>query len=298
MRTIQTLAGAAALSLLLFSCNRADRSYTANNASAAVAPTAAMDETDVSKSESTHAAAGEGYGSPDRKVIRRADFRCRVKDVFAATTHIENTVKAAGGLIADSKTENEPNDTRTLPYSSDSLRQVQTYTTTAQLTLRIPVQNLDSVLNDIAAQSAFINSRHLQLSDVSLKYLSNELKNRAAQGYANNGRAGMVNDERDASLIDRRIENLDLMDNVRFATLTISLYQPERIDAVMVANTAALMQPGIGQRLRTALGGGWLLVQHFALLLVYVWPLLLAGIAVLILLKRRKVRRVRLMHTA
>ena len=37
--------------------------------------------------------------SPSRKMIRTADLRCRVDDVFAATTQLEDLVKASGGIV-------------------------------------------------------------------------------------------------------------------------------------------------------------------------------------------------------
>jgi hypothetical protein len=83
--------------------------------------------------------------SASRKVIRTADFRCRVNDVFTASTSLENTVKSVGGIVEESRMNNENNFTQSIYHTADSLKEIHTYTTTAYLTLRVLVASLDSV---------------------------------------------------------------------------------------------------------------------------------------------------------
>jgi len=239
-----------------------------------------------------------------RKIIKTADLRCRVKDVFAATTHIERLTSAAGGQISESRLTNATDDTHTLPYSSDSLRQVASYTTTAHLTLRVPVVMLDTVLSDIAGNASFINTRNLVLDDVTMRYLSNKLKNEAmadndaarrARVLARKSReavySGQYTDVRNDTRIDRQIENMQLNDQVTYATLTLDLYQPQRISQTIIPDIDHMMQPTLGQRAGMALSQGWQLLQSIFIGLLQVWPLIILLIIGWLLYRYRRARK-------
>lgn len=239
-----------------------------------------------------------------RKIIKTADLRCRVRDVFAATTHVERLASIVGGQISESHLENVADDTRRLPYTADSLRLVESYTTTAHLNLRIPVTMLDTVLGDIAASASFINARNLVLDDVTMRYLSNKLKNEAMAGNDGAQRArtlarksheavfsGEYTDERDDTRIDRQIENMQLNDQVAYATLTLDLYQPQRLSQTIIPDIDHLMKPTLGQKAGMALSIGWQLLQSICIALLQVWPLVLILIASWLLYRHRKGRR-------
>ena len=230
--------------------------------------------------------------APARKIIKTADLRCRVEDVYTATTRIERMANAIGGQIANSKLENVTEESRTLPYKTDSLQQVESFTTTAQLTLRIPVNALDTILADIAGDAAFINNRSLHLDDATLRYLSNKLKQEAMAAHDATGRSGALakrtgdaivsgiyTDDHNEASIDRRIGNMQLVDQAAYATLTVELYQPPRISRSIMPDMEALMKPTMGQQAALALNNGWQLLRGLLIALLTVWPLLLVSAA-------------------
>ena len=232
--------------------------------------------------------AAMSLNAPERKIIKTADLRCQVTDVFAATTRMERLAATTGGQISESKMENVTENLRTLPYKTDSLRDVVSYTTTAHLILRIPVMSLDTVLSDMAANAAFINSRSLHLDDVTMRYLSNKLKNEAMESNDPASRArtlahhsgeavlsGDYADQRNETRIDRHIENMQLRDQVTYATLTVDLYQPQRISQTIVPDIEYLMKPTMGQQAGIALNNGWQLLRAILIGLMQIWPLLL-----------------------
>lgn len=291
----------------LASCGRSSERQAYKAAAPADAP-AAVSETTADAASVTETPSEEkavSLESNARKIIKTADMRCRVRDVYAATSGMERMMADVGGQISESRMDNQSTGTRSLPYKMDSLRQIQSYTTTAHLTLRVPVRKLDTVLSSIAAQAAFINSRNLKLDDVTLQYLGNRLRNdaAAANDAAERARmlarrsgdavsAGQYTDERDDQRIQRRLENMGIQDQVTYATLQVDLYQPERIDEQIISDMDRLMKPSFGQQVGMALSGGWQLFQQALVWLVQVWPLLLAGIIVWGFLRYRKVRRI------
>ena len=246
---------------------------------------------------------GIALNDPSRKIIKTAAMRCRVTDVYQATSFAEHLVSGVGGQIADSKLVNETNSNTTLPYSSDSLRQVQSYTTTANLTLRIPVKSVDTVLAALAGQSVFMDSRELKLDDVTLQYLGNYLKNEKSPDNASGKAikkarkteelvaAGKYADEKNEQFIDRQVANMGIMDQVNYATLSIALYQPERIDQMIIPDISKLLRPTFGQQFAMALSDSWTGLKSFFIVCVQVWPLLLVIIAALYLLRKRRAKR-------
>jgi hypothetical protein len=287
-----SIAGIVFITLASCSADHSSNGYKAQDLAVTPSPTAASADSTVMSASETADGSVISLNDPARKIIKTADLRCRVKDVYAATSHIEQMTTATGGQISDSRMENATDDTRTLPYSSDSLRQVESYTTTAHLTLRIPVSKLDTVLTDIAAQSAFINSRNLHLDDVTLRYLSNKLKNTAmtandagqqakklARRTGDAVYSGEYADHRNETVIDRRIENLQLSDQVAYATLTLDLYQPQRISFMIVPDITSLMKPTIWQQAGIAINNGWLLLRSLFIALLQIWPIVLVLIA-------------------
>lgn len=228
----------------------------------------------------------ENINAAQRKIIKNADLKCRVKDVFTATSQIENLVKAIDGQVSNSSMQNQQTTIRMVAYKTDSLKRMQVYTTTAHITLRIPVNNLDSVLKVIPQVSEFIDSRNLSLDDVTYQYLTNKLKNDAesnltAEALRHSKKARDVIEvsnyanEHSERNIDRKIENMAISEQVKFATLNVDFYQPERIDVLVVADTDYLTSPSFFQRTKMAVVDGGVILQSIFLLLLRIWPLIL-----------------------
>ena len=292
--------------LVIASCDSNHGSYSSlTPAPAAMADSVAVNREDASTAQIVgNNGKALGLNDPSRKIIKTADLRCRVTDVFTATTRMERLAAATGGQISESHMENTTDEMRNLPYKPDSLKQVESYTTTAHLILRIPVLMLDTVLSDIAANASFINNRSLHLDDVTLRYLSNKLKNdaMAANDAAQRARqlarrskeavvSGGYTDQRDETRIDRQIENLQLTDQVTYATLTVDLYQPQRLTRTITPNVEYLMKPTLGQQAGIALNNGWQLLRAMLIGLLQIWPILIILITGITLYRLRKSKR-------
>ena len=241
--------------------------------------------------------------SPSRKIIHTADLRCRVGDVYKSVDTLERMVNELGGMIAESIMENTTASFHAVRYTADSLKRVTGYTTTAHLTLRIPNFYLDTVIRKVPTLATFIDTRTMQRKDVTLKYLANAMKNQAAgiappvvadkkhggikENTVQSSPQALAND----TVIDRRIENLQMLDDVNYATLKVDLYQSEKVDVQIVADTDRAASVPFGSRMLLALGDGWQLMKGFVIVLLTAWPLwLLIGIVLYVLsvMRRRK----------
>jgi hypothetical protein len=238
--------------------------------------------------------------SPSRKRVRTADLRCRVTNVFEAVSVLEHVVSTTGGMIAESTLQNEAVLTRDLPYCSDSLKRVQLYTPTANLTLRVPVTNLDSVVRTLTSMATFIDYRILKEEDKTLAYLANALKNNAptpaALKPASKGTTldvATYQDHKQAVSTDRRIENLAILDDVHYATFSVQIFQPQQVDIQVIANPETITRAGFGTRTVAALSTGAENFRGLLLFLIECWPLLLltaSGLFIYRKMTRKKLR--------
>ncbi len=244
-------------------------------------------------------AATAPINSPERKVIHTADFNCQVKDVFVATTVLENLVKSVGGIVQESHIDNSACEKQTSYYTADSLRETATYTTTSRLTLRVPVFFLDSVVNAIPRLSSFIDSRTLKQNDVTYQYLANVLKNQV--GTNNNAVTKAMNlakkshepiqvqnydDSKQEQKIDRKIENMNLSENVAYATLTVAFSQPEQVYIHTIVNASHIAQTPLLLQCKSALNTGWELLMAFFVFMIKIWPLLIFGLIAVVIYKK------------
>lgn len=225
--------------------------------------------------------------SASRKRVRTADVRCRVTDVFRASTRMEQVVSSVQGIVVESTLKNEYAKQYELPYTSDSLRRMQLYTPTANLTLRVPVASLDSVVNTLTSMAVFIDHRALTDQDYTLAYLANALKNqRTGQHTAKittnkNTTAPDVakyEDQREETKVDRSISNLKLLDEVAYATFTVELFQSQAASVETVINPHYVSRASFWAELRTAIVGGANLLRDLLLFLVNIWPLIIMAI--------------------
>lgn len=251
--------------------------------------------------------ADEPYGAnatgKNRKLIRTADIECHVGNVLDAVTQLERNVKAAGGVVEHSSIDNNAAYPRQVVYKADSIKQVQVCHTSATLTLRIPSDMLDSVVNSIPGRDSYVVSRKMAQQDVTFKYMTNALLNKPGGLTTPTKALELAEDSRDAievqryadtrkeQFVNRHVENLKIMDNVAFATLTVRFTQPETVLIQTLVNTEYVTKATFGAKLGVALRNGTMIIEGIAVGLVTIWPLvLLIGAIMWVVLYVRKRR--------
>lgn len=228
--------------------------------------------------------------SSSRKITRAADIKCRVRNVQDATLELERKVQQLDGLVAQSTIENRAVQERVLSYKPDSLRQVTSYTPVATLTLRIPEFYLDSLMRMLPQVAEFTDYRNLRQDDKTLAYLANALRNEALRPALQKSKIADTGTNT-LQAVDRRIENLQILDDVHYATVSVELTQPAQVYTTMVVNTDYAATESFGRQLANSLYKGWTALQGLFVALVAAWPLWLI-VAIgwrWYVLKRRKV---------
>ncbi len=250
---------------------------------------AATDSTSVISSS----AAVENKNS-NRKFVRTADVKFKVKNVAKSTYAIEDATTKFGGFVTYTNLQSNIHSEDRTKVSQDSTLVTTKYKVDNNITIRVPNTKMDTVIKTIAKQIHFLDYRIIKADDVSLQMLSNEL----AQKRSNSSEKRLANaidskgkklnqvvkaeetldakkEQNDAS----KLQNLSLQDQVNFSTLTLNIYQDESIKQEMVANEKSInaYRPNIGLQIWDSVKTGWFMLEHIISFVVVLWPFALIG---------------------
>ena len=228
----------------------------------------------------------------DRKFVRTADIKFKVKNVPNSTYIIENATTKFGGFVTYTNLQSTISEKNEVKISQDSTLEITKYTVENNITIRVPNTQMDTVIKTIAKQIDFLEYRVIKADDVSLQLLSNQLKEkreanqekRLTKAIDNKGKKlnEVVQAENDLNQKSEqkdnsKLENMSLADQVNFSTLTLQIYQRETIKKEMIANEKQYRQ-GFGSKIVDSLRNGWYLIEGIIAVIAQLWSIILIGI--------------------
>ncbi len=259
------------LFVFLLSCNN-------NNGEKADTITALNDSTSIT-----------GLTGDSVKLVKTAGIHFKVKNVEQSTRDVSALAKKLGGLISNQNMESVEGGRNELKISADSLMVVSTFTPQADITVRIPSENLEDFMYSVTDMGYFIGSRKLHIDDKSLWYLENLLKQKnrteVLSQPANNKRKTLtahqtieIKDEVTGQQINNRTVDAD----VKYSTVNLSLFQNPIVRKEIIVNyIISDYQLPFGQRFSNAIKDGWQYFLAFAIVLAHLWMFILLTIAIL-----------------
>ena len=271
--------------LLLFSCKDGRKEESVVNVST---------ESETEKNLSSTAAIENS--TSQRKFIRTADAKFRVKSVEKSTYSIENTVSKFGGFVTYTNLQSRIIDTDRTVISQDSLLETTKFAVENNMTIRVPNMQLDTVLKCIAKEIDFLDYRLIKADDVALKLLTNELeeKRSATQSEriekaidSNGKKLNQILDAEDNLSAKRavadqaKLANLNLEDQINFSTISLQLYQRDSVRRELLTNEKNInsYRPHLGLKVMDGLKTGWYMLEEIIAFIIQLWALiLLAGI--------------------
>lgn len=284
------------LSASIFSCKQAPNEEAM--------PEAAEMSSEESKTVSSSAAVVDPKS--DRKFIRTADLRFKVKNVAQSTYSIENTVAKFGGFVTSTELRSNVVNVSQVKKSSDSIVETTRFIVENNMVIRVPNTLLDTTLKTIARQIDYLDYRIIKADDVSLKLLSNDLsqkrnqQNQARVEDAIKNRGKKLGETVDAEdrvydsqtqADDAKVSNLSLKDQVNFSTLSLSLYQKEALKRETIADSESEeFRTNIGVRLMDGLKTGWHILEEIIVFIVHLWAFILIGFVGWFIYKKFKSR--------
>jgi hypothetical protein len=215
------------------------------------------------------------------KIIKTADLNIEVEEYRTAIKEIRSKIKKSGAYISS---ENENNSSN---YTSNIM------------TIRVPSENLEKLLDDLSAGVQRVDSKTISSDDVTAEYvdIASRLKTKKeveARYLDLLKKAGSITDilevEEKLRVIREEIEategRLKLMnDQASLSTINLNVYE----------KYSDVYEPGFFTKAGEGLSAGWEGLKVFMIAMVYLWPLwliLITGLWILFrILKKRKIRK-------
>lgn len=245
--------------------------------------------------ENISSSAAKVDSKSNRKFVRTADIKFKVKNVAKSTTLIEDVTTKFGGFVTYTNLESNIFDEDKTKISADSTLVTTKYSVENDIIIRVPNTQLDTVIKSIAKQIDFLNYRKIKADDVTLQFLSNKMakkrdqstENRLANAIDTKGEKlnQIVNAEetlerKKENKDNRELENLALEDQINFSTLTLEIYQDDTIKQEMIPNEKSLnsYSPNIGLQVLESLKTGWYILKEIILFFTTLWPFIVISI--------------------
>lgn len=228
----------------------------------------------------------------NRKFVRTADIKFKVKNVAKSTYAIENIIATHGGFVTFTDLKSTINDSNTTKISQDSILETIKYTVDNSITFRVPNTSMDTVLRAMIKEIDFLDNRLIKADDVSLQMLSNKLTQKRLQksrarlekGIDSKGKIlnqivaaedTVLNKDTDTDVV--LLSTLSLEDQVNFSTVTLYLYQRETTKSEVLKNEKNVnaFRANIGLQIVDSLKTGWYMLEAIISFVVQLWSIIL-----------------------
>ncbi|MFH0864889.1 MAG: DUF4349 domain-containing protein [Bacteroidota bacterium] len=318
MKTLIKILILPVLGILFFSCGRSsdrDAKMKESSKQDSVAPGIQYEVYDSEKKSTdtddegtkddkgvSSSAAVENVKDTVHKFIRTADIKFRVRNVIHATYQIEDIVNTFSGFVTSTKLTSTVDKKTTTPVSVDSSLETTYYSVENSMVLRVPNTKLDTTLKSIAKLVDFMDYRNIKAEDVAIKILENKLAQKRIAKYSIRVDAASQNKSKDATeavntqdkLLAKEeaadkalISNLTLLDQIRYSTVTLLIYQRQSIRRELIPNdkNTSAYEPGFGTKFLESLKTGWNMIVAFIVFIVKLWALILFVVVAYIIYK-------------
>jgi hypothetical protein len=193
-----------------------------------------------------------------RQFVCKATMDMQVKNCLASTNLIEQKVITQKGFVLKSDVKKVNSSIVEKVINADSVQQITTYNTTADIIVRVPDTTLQAVLQYTESLGEHVTARVISASDVSFDIKLNAMNKKSGDGQTvvvtNDDNA--ATDKKVLSKNESTIEDIRLKDAIHFSTIKITLQQPEEMLTTVIVNTNATWAKG-----NNAVGNAWLNIQ-------------------------------------
>ena len=252
--------------LIVAACGTQDTLNLANTDSSSVSYEKVADAPDIDQD-------GSQSSISERKIIREGEIYFECRDILETDAFLKSEVKAAQGFIANE--------------SSNSYGE----RTEKRLTIRIPSDQLDPLLEKIQSHAVKIENTNIRSEDVTEQFIDVEARLKTKKELENRYTellklAKNVDEilqlERELANVRGEIESMQgrlnyLSNRVSLSTLNVSFFVEKKTEF------------GFFSKAIDSLKNGWTNLQWFFIFILNLWPFFLIFAGLLIwLLKRKK----------
>jgi hypothetical protein len=253
----------------------------------------------------TPADAGTPLTPEDRKFIRSADVKFKVKNIQAASNAIEDLVDKYHGFTINSEIRSNVLNINEVEVSEDSVLLNKSYELSSGISIRIPNETFDKTLREIQPLIAFLDNKTVSAEDVSLSLMASELRKKRYEKFEKrykktidakgkklpetaSSEEKLFNHQSNAD--DNQMLTMQLKDKVNYSSITLHLYQPVSVMQEMlpnIKNTHAFM-PNLFNRLWQSIRTGWYIFEEILIGITKLWFVILIGLGGFGIYRKRK----------
>ncbi len=225
-------------------------------------------------------------------VNARAEFT--VTDVVESVNKIEELTKENQGFIEASRIDNNLISNEDI-VRSDTIIRLSRYVRTAEMTVRIPKENVSKFLKQLQKQVKFLQASEFSAKDVTLDMYRQQLESSISAEKVTELEKERLNAKKakeqnsNVETIDKtseaktqkalaELEEKAIKDKIKYSTIKLSFSQPESIYQKTLTNTQQLVnsyEPSFQVQLLESLQAGWLAFKEVILQLVKGWWVIL-----------------------
>ena len=235
----------------------------------------------------------------DKQFVKSAEVNMEVKDVYDATISLEKSLKELGGFVISSDLNSNMISEKTFAISDEKAMLVRKFQTENKMEVRIPTPRLGDFLQIINDKKVYLNSRVIHAEDVTANIKLAKLE---AERNSNTGKnisklnltkdkVTMTNENQSENNY-QKVADFDMKDQLEYSTVQILLTEPQvRVAQIPVANIENAdnqFQYNFFYDAKNSVVEGFYLIQNIFLGLIKIWPLLLIGILVTLVYRKRK----------
>jgi len=234
------------------------------------------------------------------KLVKTAEIQFKVKNVQQTSDSILALTAKFNGMVTHHQVMSSANETHDVRLSNDSVMRVSAFNTTADMTVKIPSEKIESFLNTVSKLSLYVNVRRMDIEDKSLDYLSSQLKLNSRNQLINQQKQGKIIIKDPSAVlnlkddqVDEQINNRKINDEVKYSVISLDFYQSNTISKEIVANDdPATYNLPFFSRFGMAFSNGWYLFKELIILLADMWIFIIIGTAIWIFARyyKRKIR--------
>lgn len=220
------------------------------------------------------------------KLVKKANIECKVKDAHQSARAVSQLAQSAGALITHQSISANEEGRQELKLSNDSVMVVSSFYTRADITVRVPVENLENFLYSVADLATFVPNSAMDIDDRSLSYLALQLKQKNHEQVLSTVHTVKPKDaydfidEKDET-IDQQIARRQIDADARYSTVQLNLVQNPIVRKEVIANTdLSNYRLPFGKSMGQALYNGWTYFLDVLVVLANLWPFILIALAV------------------
>lgn len=226
----------------------------------------------------------------DKKFIKTAETKFLVNNVRLASEKIEDLSVKYSGYLTYSNLQSQESENSRMIVSRDSVVISKKIVVENHIVLRIPNENLDSLVRELNKLILFLDYRIVKMDDISFALLANQKASERFKNYDSRQKKhidtkqgklkettiaeeNILNRQNQADYL--QVENLSLTDQIKYCTLTIVIYQkPGLYKETQVILDTDSFRANLFVRIRDAVIDGWIMFEYFLVFLFRIWWLI------------------------